>query len=38
VCAADRALSADIEFSRAPAPNDDTRFLDALTEAVEKVL
>jgi protoporphyrin/coproporphyrin ferrochelatase len=38
VCAADRALSADIEFSRAPALNDDTRFLDALVEAVNKVM
>ena len=38
VCAADRALSAGIEFARAAAPNDAARMIDALVEAVTKVL
>ncbi len=38
VCAADRALSAGIEFARAAAPNDAAHMIDALAEAVTKVL
>lgn len=38
VCAADRALSAGIEFARAAAPNDDDDMIEALAEAVTKVL
>jgi protoporphyrin/coproporphyrin ferrochelatase len=38
VCAADRALSAGIEFVRAVAPNDDARMIEALAGAVERVL
>jgi ferrochelatase len=38
VCAADRALSAGIEFDRAHAPNDGEHMIDALAEAVRKVI
>jgi protoporphyrin/coproporphyrin ferrochelatase len=38
VCAADRALSAGIEFARAKAPNDDDRMIEALADAVRRVL
>jgi ferrochelatase len=38
VCAADRALSSDIEFARAKAPNDSQDMIDALAEAVRAVL
>jgi ferrochelatase len=38
VVAAERALDQDIEFSRAQAPNDSTLMIDALAEAVRKVL
>lgn len=38
VCAADRALSAGIEFVRAKAPNDDERMIEALAGAVRAVL
>jgi ferrochelatase len=38
VCAADRALSAGIEFVRAVAPNDDARMIEALAGAVKRVL
>jgi ferrochelatase len=38
VCAADRALGAGIEFARAKAPNDDSRMIEALAEAVHRVL
>jgi protoporphyrin/coproporphyrin ferrochelatase len=36
VCAADRALSAGIEFVRAAVPNDDARLIEALAEAVQR--
>ncbi len=38
VCAADRALSAGIEFARAKAPNDNEDMIHALAEAVRAVL
>lgn len=38
VCAADRSLSAGLEFVRAVAPNDEARMIEALAEAVKRVL
>jgi ferrochelatase len=38
VCAADRALSSDLEFARAKAPNDSEDMIHALAEAVRAVL
>jgi ferrochelatase len=38
VCAADRALSADIEFARAIAPNDEKKMIETLRDAVNAVL
>jgi ferrochelatase len=38
VCAADRALGAGMEFYRAAVPNDGPDMIEALTEAVERVL
>jgi ferrochelatase len=38
VLAADRALLAGMEFARTSAPNDDARMIDALAQAVRKVM
>ncbi len=38
VAVADRLLSADREFARVPAPNADARMIEALADAVRKVL
>jgi len=38
VCAADRALSAGIEFERAAVPNDEPQMIEALAQSVRKVL
>lgn len=38
VCAADRALSAGIEFVRARVPNDEAPMIEALAEAVRRAL
>jgi len=38
VCAADRALSADIEFVRSRVPNDAPQMIEALAEAVRRAL
>jgi len=38
VLAADAALSADMEYGRAPVPNEDKHFIEAMAEAVRAVL
>lgn len=38
VYAADRVLSADLEFARSATPNDDPRMIEALADAVRRVL